>query len=441
MLPSEKYFEGLDVPLVTFNDATITSPYRQTYGSSINTYTDYVRFLRGDDGLDRDLDNPTSIPVRANDEMLSDALIMHATELDGWIAPANIEVIEIVGTGLPTMKSVEYREIVEDKCLSAGPQQVCTPEAEIKPYAVLTKYGDSTVVQRSAEGYSGEKMKYFVNLVEIKKAFLTQNFEHHNITEAVPVQTLLADIISSATTENNQFISTSHTEFNDPYEVEMIDSPVRLLATDTAGNQTGVEVVDGVRMIKQEIPGSQYFEFGDTKYFVVPKGTNRVTRLYGEEYGGYTLTTAALSNDDIQTIQTVLPNASTSPTMIAEYSNENGVFSTVLTDSNGDGTADFETTLDGELIEEDVIVTYTSLIATVEALNLSKARKQALLLIVKSAEHYGNKTPSRALYRNLEEALLKSAQELIKLYSKKRYISAANATVMLEMIEVLKDKQ
>lgn len=441
LLPSEKYFEGLDTPLVSFSDNVVTTSYRQTYGASISSYADYERFIRGEDGFDRDLNNPVSTPVRANSVMLSDALAMHNSELDDWIAPASVEAIEIVGTGLPTMKSVEYREIVEDKCLSAGPLQVCTPVAEIKPYAVLTKYGDSTVVQRSAEGYGGVKRKYFVNLAEVKRTFPTQKFEHHNITEVLPVQGLLVDIISSTTAENNQFISSSYTEFNDQYEVEMIDSPVRLLATDTAGNQTGVVVVDGVRMIKQEIPGSQYFEFGDTKYFVVPKGTNRVTRLYGEEYGGYTLTTAALSTDDIQIIQTVLPNASTSPSMLAEYSNEDGVFSTILTDSNGDGTVDFETTLDGELIEEEVIVSYATLIATVEALNLSKARKQTLLLIIKSAEHYGNKTPSKVLYRSLEDALLKSAQELIKLYSKKYYIKTVDANALLEMIEVLKNKQ
>jgi pimeloyl-ACP methyl ester carboxylesterase len=432
LLPSEKYFEGLDVPLVSFADTAVTAPYRQTYGASISNYADYTRFLRGEDGFDRDLDNAISVPARANGAMLGDALSLHDNELDDWVAPAGIEVIEVVGTGLPTMKAVEYREILEDKCLSAGPLQVCTPVAVIKPYAVLTKYGDGTVVQRSAAGYGGEKSKYFVNLLPFNNSM-----QHYNITEAAPVQDLLGELIIGTTTNSNQFISTSHTEFNDPYEVEMIDSPVRLLA----GNETGVVLEGGVRKIKQEIPGSQYFEFGDTKYFVVPKGTNRTTRLYGEEYGGYTLTTATLGTDDVQRVETILPNASTSPTMLAEYSNHNGVFSNVVTDSDGDGTADYETTLDGELIEEEVVVTYPLLITTVEALNLSKLRKQALLLLIKSAQYYGNKTPSKALYLNLEDAALKSARDLTNLYLKKGYITATDAATLLEMIQVLKDKQ
>jgi hypothetical protein len=340
------------------------------------------------------------------------------------------------------MKGAEYRGIVEDTCLVTFPLNIsCTPEAEIKPYAVLSKYGDGTVVQRSAEGYGGEKVKYFVNLKQVKKIFLTSNFVHHNITEAPPLQDLLSDILISTSTENNQFISTSYTAFDDAYDIEIIDSPVRLLATDALGNQTGVTIVDGVKIIHEDIPGSQYFEFGDTKYFLVPKGINRTTKLYGEEYGGYTLTTASLDSSDVQEIKTTLQNATVTPSLIAEYSNTGGEFSTVVTDENGDGTADYETTLDGELIEPEVIITYPLLSTTVEALNLSKVRKQALLLIIKSAEYYAHKTPSRLLYKNLEDGLLKSAQELIKLYVKKGYLASTDATVLQNMIQVLKDKQ
>ena len=441
LLPSEKYFAGLNIPLVTFTDTIVTESYRQTYGSEVTSYQDYIRFLRGEDGLDRDLGNAISVPARANGARLDDALGMHDTQLDDWMAPEGVEVIEVVGTGLTTMKALEYREILEDRCLSAGPLQVCTPVAEIKPYAVLTKYGDATVVQRSAEGYGGVKRKYFVNLNSYNIENSSQPRFHYNITEVSPVQDLLKELILGTTTSSNQFISTSHTEFNDSYDVEMIDSPVRLLATDANGNQTGIAVVDGVHTLKQEIPGSQYFEFGDTKYFVVPKGADRITRLYGEEYGGYTLTTASLDASDTQIINTILSNASTSPSMLAEYSNEDGVFSTVMTDSDGDGTADLETTLAGEIIEAEIVVTYPLLISTVESVNLAKVRKQALLLLIKSAEYYGNKIPTKALYLKLEDTLLRSTEDLVKFYLKRGYLTAAETEEVLGMIQVLKDKQ
>ncbi|MBP6924318.1 MAG: hypothetical protein KBB78_01995 [Candidatus Pacebacteria bacterium] len=441
LLPSEKYFEGLDTPLVVFNDTSVTAPYRQAYGANISSYEEYVRFVRGGDTFDRDIDGPTSQPARANSRMLDEALLMHGNQLDDWVAPNGVEVIEIIGTGLSTMKSIEYREVIENKCSSAGPTIVCTPESEIKPYAVLTKYGDGTVVQRSAEGYGGEKQKYFLNLKALEDVSLGSEYVHHNITEAPPLQDLFSDILSGTSTQNNQFISTFHTEFTDSYDVEIIDSPVRLLSTDSEGNQTGVVVVDGERIIKQEIPGSQYFEFGDTKYFVVPKGTDRTTRLYGEDYGGYTLTIAELDSDDTQTIQTELKNATTTPTLVAEYSNQAGVFGTVLTDEDGDGETDYEMTLEGELVKEEVVITYPLLMTTIGELNLSKVRKQALLLIIKSAEYYAHKIPPKSLYLKLEDGLLNSVQELIMLYEKKRYLSASDVKMLLEMIKTLKDKQ
>jgi pimeloyl-ACP methyl ester carboxylesterase len=441
LLPSQKYFEGLNDPLITFTDTTATAPYRAVYGESLTSYESMAAFLKGDgDGLERDLSESIATPARVHGAMLEDASAMLGV-LDEWTAPQGVEVIEIVGTGMPTLKSVEYREIAEDKCASAGPAGlVCVTEHYIKPYAVLTKYGDGTVVQRSAEGYGGEKDKYFINLEAIENSSLDGEYVHYNITEASPLQLLIRQLLTNTSSENNQFISTHHTEFNSPYEIEMIDSPVRLLSTDTDGNQTGVVIVNGVRVIKQEIPGSQYFEFGDTKYFVVPKGTDRTTKLYGEAYGGYTLTTAELASDDVQIVKTVLQNASTSPEMVAEYSNKDGVFGSLTTDMNGDSVVDFETTLTGEMVEEDVVITYSVLISTIEELNLSKARKQALLLMVKSAEQYGNRKP-KILYRALEDGLLKASLELVRLYNKKRYITSTDATALEEMITFLKDKQ
>jgi hypothetical protein len=203
-----------------------------------------------------------------------------------------------------------------------------------------------------------------------------------------------------------------------------------------------VSLVSGEPVVKQDIPGSQYFEFGDTKYLIVPKGTNRTTKLYGEAYGGYTLTTALLGEDDSQVVQTVLVNATTTPSLIAEYSNQGGEFSTVMTDEDGDGEVDYEMSLDGELIEEEVvIITYPLLISTIEGLNLSKSRKQALLLLIKSADYYGSKVPTKTLYLKLEDALLQSAQDLLKLYEKKRYLTIVEASDLQIMIQVLKDKQ
>jgi pimeloyl-ACP methyl ester carboxylesterase len=438
LLPSLNYFEGLSEPLVTFSDSVSTAPYRSIYGASITNYGDYIGFLRGADGLERGIDEPTFVPVRGNSPMLDDALSMHDTVLDDWVAPDGVEVIEIVGTGLPTMKSIEYREVIEDICLIPT---ICEAELKMKPYARLSHYGDGTVMQHSAEGYSNEKKRYFVNLEEIRRANITSRFEHHNLSEISDVQKFISDLLVGTTTLNSEFISPTHAAFVEEYDIEAIDSPVRMLATDNQGNQTGVILVDGMKTVKEEISGSQYFEFGDTKYLVIPKGANRIVKLFGEDYGGYSLTTATLDDEDQQSIQTVLENASTTPHMIAEYSKQSGQYSSVTTDLDGDGSIDVETTLEGEIIEEEVMASYPLLKTTIESLTLSRIYKQTLLVLIKTAEYYANKTPTKPLYRALEDGALKTAQELIKVYVKKGYMQAAKASILQEMIQTLKDKQ
>jgi hypothetical protein len=221
----------------------------------------------------------------------------------------------------------------------------------------------------------------------------------------------------------------------------MIDSPVRILVTDTSGNQTGVALVNGEAVVKQDIPGSQYFEFGDTKYLLVPKGINRTTKLDGEDYGGYTLTTATLGADDVQEVKTILVNATTTPDLIAEYSNINGEFGTVVTDENGDGQVDYETNLDGELVVDEIVITYSSLVSHIETLNLSKPRKQTLLRLVKSAEDYATRVPTKAAYLKKEDTLLQSAQDLVKTYEDKHYLATDEAADLQTMIQFLKAKQ
>jgi len=443
LLPSAKYFDGLNEPLITFTNGTTTEPYRSVYGDTISTYEQYMGFIRGEDTFERDLGEDKFVPVRANSNMLDQALAMHNNELDDWMAPAGVKVVEVVGTGLPTMKSVEYREITEEICTSATPSGlVCVTESEMKPYAVLTRYGDGTVVQRSAEAYGGDKEKYFVNLLALnidREGRSLKSIFHHNISEDIQLQRLIQDIIMGTSTISSSFISESHTEFTDEYDVELIDSPVRLLATDENGNETGIVIVDGVRVIKEEIPGSQYFEFGGTKYFVVPKDTNRTTKLYGEDYGGYTLTTAVLNSEDIQVVQTQLKNASTTPNLVAEYSNTDGEYSTVATDLDGDGLIDFETTMEGDLIEQEV--SYDILLQAIKDSGLTKLRERALIILVQKAEYYSHKTAIKRVYAKLEDVFLRSASELVKHYVRKRYLTAEEGTNIRDLIEALEDKQ
>lgn len=405
LLPSERYVDELNEPIITFQSGSLTDPYRALYGDTIDSSLGLQRFLEGSDIFERDINDEVNLPARANSAHLAEANVLQA-DLDTWRAPAGVSVVEVVGTGLSTMKAAEYRTLFEDECLQTGGEGTgCLPEAQLKPFALLSKYGDGTVMQRSAEAYQGEKDKYFVNLREIENSNPNDSITHHNIIEATSVQALVKNLIAKTQVIENQFISQNHTEFDDVYDIEVIDSPIRMLATDEFGNQTGVVQVDGEHRIVQDIPGSQYFEFGGSKYIVVPHGTNRTTTLYGEAYGGYTLTTAVLSASDVQSTQSVLENASTTPSLVATYSNIAGEYSSIQTDLDGDGEIDLETDLEGNTIDSD-IVTYDTIRIAIVGLNLPRRHEQTLLSSLNLSEYFYKKSTIRSRHAVQVEKLL-----------------------------------
>lgn len=435
LLPTQAYFEGQGESLVTFTAGESTAPYIATYGESITSFAAYQQFLRGEDELGRSVEGKVSEPAPANAALLDKAFELHQDDLDDWVAPAGVEVIEVVGTGLTTMKAVEYRDIVEDKCTSAGQAGViCTTDHYLKPYAKITAYGDGTVVRRSAEGYGGEKRRYFVNLKEINNIKEGKKYAHHNITEVPQLQNLYHDLITGTTTYETAYVSASHTEFSDEYDLEIIDSPVRILTTDTLGRQTGVEVIDGVRHLRNDIPNSQYFELGDTKYLIVPKGTVRETVLTGEDYGGYTLTTATLTSTDEQVVRTELVNASTTPSMRAVYRHDGTNYSSIVTDYENDGVVDTVTTLTGESIIEDDVVTYQQVREYIEALAIKKGDKKAWLVLLQLSEKAAAKKQKRF---DLADLPLRLLEKLLHDQTKKGKLTATEETELREMLEWL----
>lgn len=435
LLPAQAYYSSLSEPLITFAAGESTAPYIARYGESITSFAAYQQFLRGEDELGRSVEGKVSEPAPANAALLDKAFELRQKDLDDWVAPAGVEVIEVVGTGLTTMKAVEYRDIAEDKCTSASQAGViCTTDHHLKPYAKMTAYGDGTVVQRSAEGYGGEKRRYFVNLQQMRKDFPESKYAHHNITEVPQLQNLYYDLITGTTTYETAYVSATHTEFTDEYDLEIIDSPVRILTTDTLGRQTGVEVIEGVRHVRNAIPNSQYFELGGTKYLIVPKGTKRETVLTGEDYGGYTLTTATLNGSDEQTINTELHNASTTPSMRAVYSHDGTNYSSIVTDYENDGVVDTVTTLTGEVVVTDNGVTYQQVREYISSLAIKKADKKAWLALLQLSEKLAAKKQRRFDRADLP---LRVLEKLVHNHAKKGKLTKTQSAELEEMLKEL----
>lgn len=355
LLPSSAYLSKMNEPLVTFARGSSTQSFTDSYGESVDEMDNYINFLLGVDGRESDYFD-ISKPLTVNAGILRNAISLHDNELDNWAVPEGIEVFNIVGVGLPTMKTLEYRNLQENRRCSgtAFGTFVCEEiEYFYRPYAHFTKYGDETVTSLSSESVEGNTF-YFDFEEYSKDRLLASRKSHADFTEVNTIQSLLKNIINS-NSFNEKYIYTDAPSLNTVYEVLAIDSPVRIYKIDSSGNITGLVEVGGEVVLKQDIPNSQYFEFAGTKYLISPATGDSTVILEGEDYGGYSLTIAKLTSEDIQIIEREIINATTTPNMIAIFTNSRGEYSNIDTDLNGDGVVDFIYGWDGnnsEVIKE-----------------------------------------------------------------------------------------
>ncbi len=344
LLPSEAYVTSLTEPMISFDDSSTTALYRSKYGFTISSIDEYVDFLKGVEGRGDagDLINEIS---KANPNMLDKALAEHLEKLDSWVAPADMELFNIVGTGLKTAKSIEYKEFVEAPC----PTGQCIIQNKIEPVLHFTNYGDQTVVSRSAKEYQDESNLFFDLKSYNAEKTIFFDYIHADIAETETVQNLVDYILHGSSTQGIEFVSETEPTFSANSDIYTIHSPARIYLRDVEGNITGRTVVGGEW--RSEIPESDYLEAGGVKYVIVPSDASYEIFIEGEGDGVYTHELKILQGD-IELPQYSFTATST-PTMIAQYKKTDGVFSTITVDMNGDGKIDIEMTQDGKIIDED----------------------------------------------------------------------------------------
>ncbi len=438
LLPSENYLTNQATPLITFDDSESTLSFRNAYGFGVTNINEYRNFLLGTESTNNRSDvgfDSINQPIAVNSNMLNTALTKHLNELDNWDVPVGVEVSEIVGTGLLTLSGIEYREIDERVC---GGFANCENIKLLKPYARFTKYGDETVVSNSANAFSSDISEYYVNLRDLNNQTLVSfgdTYVHANLSEITEIQELVSQLLKNEEPQNIEFINNAEPNFSEMYDIESIDSPVRLFATDVAGNVTGLVEEGGQFVLKKEIPGSDYFVMGSTKYLIIPKSVSRTTTLMGEGDGGYTLTVGAIGSDNQQTIVHQLNNATSGATMIAQFSKGPNGYGLLSVDDNGDGQIDKQMDLNGNIIKEpETEVTYSMLKDAILNLNVDKNIQTVLLVNVNIPEKHS----LRIDQVNQEITALKRLAEKVLYYRSKKEISIGDSEYIIGLIEQLK---
>ncbi len=420
LIPSEAYLDSLTEPLISFDDSETTKIFRDAYGFTLTNMDEYTGFLKGTEGR-TGAGNRINEAGTANGTMLDEALNAHRELLDTWTAPEGVEVFNIVGTGLPTPKSIEYQEFMSENCDEYG--FVCTPKPKIEGVLRFTNYGDETVVSKSASSLFSESTKY----IDLS---LAEKHEHANITEAETTKMLIDHILHGSSTDSIAFTSNTEPTFETDTHIYTIHSPARIYLRDTEGNITGKTEIGGEW--KSEIPGSDYFEAGGVKYLLVPGDSSHTVTIEGEDTGVFTHTLTTLHNETESVHHTF--TASATPSLVLTYQKTGETFSTVTVDKNGDGISENEMTLDGKIIEK--VISYADLNTAIRTLSLSKIHKTALLTLAAQAEKL-SKQRNKKINRIVENALLFVMQVQVEQYAKKGLITETQKIQLKHIINKL----
>ena len=331
LLPSEEYFTYIDSPVIQFDPAL--SEWTSRYGQTIDSKDALDEFLADSYGRVDAETGDTDQPIQLKNSLLTPARVLHGS-LDNWVPPGEIELIQIAGWGVPTTVSgITYKKKGDG----------------VKPEPNTTIDGDGTVVVPSALWTSEDtSVNYWVNLKKFNRlanriVIFSPKIQHAGIMEVPSVlEIILRTVAEENMTLPPEYISTSEPtgEENEVQLKYALHSPLIINAFDNEGNHTGVSTTTG--QIEEQIPGSYYMQFGETKYLFTDQEIPVHIVMEGYDNGTFTFEVQELHGDTVQTSTTWQDMPVTPDTEVAI--DQQGDFSTLSAleiDKNGDGIVDY----------------------------------------------------------------------------------------------------
>jgi hypothetical protein len=346
LLPSEEYFEKVEDPVISFSSAPFTQDWRNYFGvAGIDSYESLKQFVTGT-GVARVRPNPStiSVPEVLRTDLVETADSLHK-DIDTYVIPSNIRVVQIAGWGEETTKAVAY----------TAPHFL--PSYDTVP----TIEGDGVVVYPSAVASGGEK--YYFNLFSYKEQSDIA-IDHGTLLNSNPIHIALGNLVTGGDVSNIDFISSSKPEADSVSERLRVStfSPVILGAYDPQGNFTGInpnqDLTAAYLYVQENIPGSSFTASGDTQSLYLPKHGSYRFVYKGTGSGPTTLKVESFSNDTLVPISTYndIPTSNTTSAVVVIDSStpENA---RIEIDQNGDGNPDLYVASEGNPLSIVEIVT------------------------------------------------------------------------------------
>jgi len=277
LLPSKKYFNIVQSPVIEFDsDVVDIYDFRSIYGKNIDSFGAFKSFLLGDNGeREKPPVGDTDSPNVLNENLLSRSIELHNDLLDVWKAPQGLEVVQIAGWGLDTVRAIRY----DDCDIIFCPDNLSNLDRQL----VFTEDGDGTVVVPSAVAIDGVE-RYYLDLSKYNK-------KHAGILEVDSLQNFIKNIIlNKEVLTSNIFTEKPSVRAEEKRLRYRLHSPLSLHLYDKNGRHTGIIENTGsdIRKYEQQIPNSYYLEFGETKYAGADGEIPQKVSLTGEDFGTFT---------------------------------------------------------------------------------------------------------------------------------------------------------
>ena len=428
LLPSQKYFDLIKEPIVNFATSTDNlNFFSRIYGRNITDYDTLKKFLVGIDGRPKPVITDTAAPDVLNQNLLAQAEMQHSA-IDSWQFPASIEVTQVAGWGVQTVKGLQYSG--NKSCWSDLLGIGCKDVLAMTP--AFSVEGDGTVLYPSAL-QGNDKQLYFnvrdYNSPDIGK---NENRKHADIFETDSIDELIKNILIGKT-DLPQYITKTKPITNDRLLVVSLTASTTLTAKDAQGNRTGFvsnpNTTSDLKLIEQNIPNSFYADFAGTKYVGVDTKSEAKITFQGSGYGTFNFTSTVTQGDGPATV-TTFTDIPVTPQMQGEVINATSSAPMLALDVDGNGTVDATTTPTQSF---DPILYLEVMKTTIDSFDLKKAQEKTLITKINQLENLIKK----GKIKNAEKQIQRFIKKIDRKGNKLRKVSIDERAQIVQMLTTL----
>lgn len=340
LLPSREYINRVSASPVSFKTGVVTDIFTGAYGNVVDSYAEYKDFIFGVEGIENPSVDNTDYPIKLLSSLFNKAEQLH-DQIDQWIPPESMRVIEVAGWGLDTVAGFNYYSKFTG-CKNT--ELNCKDGYILDARPVFTIDGDETVVVPTAHYMEGQNIEqYWVDLRKYNKFFsFNFNRDHKDIFEVNSVNNLLESILKQVNIDIDSYLKNEVPLYEGNRLRISIHSPVKIGAYDSQGNFTGKICRDDSDFcyVEESIINSSYLEFGEGKYINLPEEELNKVILEGADLGVFTFEIEkVLENQSIENYY--FKNIPVTSEMKGEFVINQSNEPELKIDVSGDGIYDF----------------------------------------------------------------------------------------------------